>query len=267
MHVRSTDAIGGLNAYTQRHHGTRGASESPGNHPPDRHHRHGPHRDRDDTPCGVGLVRQRCVRYLTRRITSLRRIPTRDRHHEPIASRRNGCDNARLVTVITENSSKGGHGRGEIALFDDGVWPHRSHDGLLVDEASRAVDEVQQKIESLGRQRNRMAVTQQQSLGGIKPERSELADGTVAERRGGPRTRPPDPRHRRPQNTAFSSGDILVHFWVHPGAVSHWQSNDHELEPSVQRRRRGGSGGRPLPPHRVAENDRTRKVGDAMLNQ
>ena len=99
---------------------------------------------------------------------SRRAQATRDRRHrldardEPIAAAGLRHDEAMLVARLAEHVAQSRDRLVEVVLLDDDVRPHRLEQRLLVHEHARALDEIEQRVEDLRLQRNRLPVGPEQ---------------------------------------------------------------------------------------------------------
>ena len=77
---------------------------------------------------------------------------------------------------VTQRLAQGRDGVGQIGLLDHGIGPERGHQRLFFDEAAGPFDQVDEKVESLRRQRDRLPLARQEPLAGVEAERTELTD-------------------------------------------------------------------------------------------
>src|SRR6185369_4540143 len=71
----------------------------------------------------------------------------------------------------------------EVVRLDEGVGPEAFDQCLLRLQAPRALDEEEQRVERLPRERDLGTVPQQPALVGLEAERTEAVDGTCHARR------------------------------------------------------------------------------------
>ena len=63
-----------------------------------------------------------------------------------------------FVRTLAQHSAQRVNGLREVALFDDDVRPQLVHQGLLVEELPGALDEIQQGVEYLSSDLQRLAI-------------------------------------------------------------------------------------------------------------
>jgi hypothetical protein len=116
------------------------------------------------------------MRHGNSAIGRLSRLNLRNRRDEAIAARRDRLDEVLTIDAVAERVAQCRDGVGEVRLLHEGVGPDRGEQFLLGDQPSATVDEIGQQIECLGRERDRLVVSQQQSLGRIQPKGTKGVD-------------------------------------------------------------------------------------------
>ena len=93
---------------------------------------------------------------------------------EPIAPLRDGLDVSIRLAVVAKRLPYKRHRVGEVRLLDERSRPHVPEQVLLRHEMSGVSDERHEQVVGLRRQRNRLAVPEEQPLRRLEPERSEV---------------------------------------------------------------------------------------------
>jgi hypothetical protein len=89
------------------------------------------------------------------------RRETRDACHESVPLGGHRLDQRPVVSPVVQNLPQGGNLKREVGLLDDGVRPESGHEGGLVDQPALVLDEVDQQVERLRRERHRLPAAEQ----------------------------------------------------------------------------------------------------------
>jgi len=97
------------------------------------------------------------------------------RRDEPVAASRQRCNVLDLwIAAAAQGTAQHEHVLAEGRFFDGRVEPQVAQQFVLRDDAIAVFDEKYERIERPGCQGNRIAVAQQQPLGCVEAERTEL---------------------------------------------------------------------------------------------
>src|SRR5690606_29631434 len=120
-----------------------------------------------------GVWRRRCVFCcgVLRRYTGLRRLHVGD---EPIAASRHRLNELRLMTLVAERTAQHRYRVDQAVVRDDDVVPDRADDLVLADAPVSMLDQINERVESARRQRNRLAAPIEHPLAKIDGEVVEL---------------------------------------------------------------------------------------------
>jgi hypothetical protein len=85
-----------------------------------------------------------------------------DRCHELVSTARNGDDYVVVVRTEPKSLSKNGDSLNEIVLLHDRIGPNPLQELVLLDDSRTFLNQDQQHVEGLARQRNHLAIPQEQ---------------------------------------------------------------------------------------------------------
>src|SRR5882724_2511665 len=91
-----------------------------------------------------------------------------------IALPRDGSDVLMLARALTKHLPQNGDVIGEVAFLDEAAGPNPLDQPLLADHLSAAFYKGKQDVETLRGELHDLAFAQQQALGCVQPESSEL---------------------------------------------------------------------------------------------
>src|SRR6185369_7909944 len=94
--------------------------------------------------------------------------------YKPVAASRHCLNKLRAAGSFTECLAQERDVLSQISLFDKGVWPDSLHQIVLRDDLSAMLNEGNENIENLRRERNKLTFAQQEAFRNIKAEATEL---------------------------------------------------------------------------------------------
>lgn len=96
-----------------------------------------------------------------------------------IPARRHRLDEPAVLPSVPQRLSQSRDVVGDVRFFNDCVRPERTHQGGLLDQPAVAHHEIDEEVECLGGQSDRLPVAKQGSLRRIEAEKAEDVAGTL----------------------------------------------------------------------------------------
>ena len=93
---------------------------------------------------------------------------------EAVAPARHGLDVAAAVAAVAQRLAQQRDVLREVVLFDEGVGPEPADDLVLLDDVPAALDEEEEGVEGLGRERDGLAGAEQAALRHLQTKRAEF---------------------------------------------------------------------------------------------